>query len=198
MEFKNILFGELSEAVNEAIVSLKDDFLITDRHIKGDFLTSFKDSLFEYRDGFLLIERFYKISKCKEELRSFSYMNEEDRKIIEEFNQLAQKALNSDKTEEMEQKINQYEEKIKQIKNQYALMPIYSYNNKTLLIRLKDIPDKTIQAMSDLYTSFILSFFSALTWNNLDDIAFTLATVTRNDYIDLIVFPSKIEKEDAN
>lgn len=198
MDNKNVVYDKVSEEITKAIISMKKDYLIIDRHIKGDFLSVFKDSLFEYKDGFLLVERFYKISKCKEEVRSFSYMSDEDRKIVENFNNFANEIINSEnhKHEDAQAKIDEYQDKIKQIKNQYAAMSIYSYDNKSLLIKLEDVPDEAIKSFADIYTSFVMSFFSSLTWNNLSNLSFTLVTVSREDYIDLIIFPSLTNEND--
>ena len=58
------------------------------------------------------------------------------------------------------------------------------------------MPDEAIKAFADIYTSFVMSFFSSLTWNNLSNLSFTLVTVSREDYIDLIIFPSLTNEND--
>lgn len=192
-------FAKISETLKTAVNKFSEDgFLIANRK-GGTFFNTFANSMFEYNSGVLMLERFYKKEKCSKENKMCKTFSDEDKKLMKEFSEFTKSIptaseLSKNEREKYTDRIGDYRIKISAIKEDVAVIETYMYKN-ILLLELSDLEkSEMIEGLIGTYTAFCFSFFSAMSWSNLEDVSVAISVIENEDYIDLIIFP--IRKED--
>lgn len=188
----------ISKAIFEALIFLKNkNLLITNRSVNSFFINTFADSMYAYQKGIVLIERLFKKDKCKQKGEKYKTISEEEKNLIREFTDFSNKIPELNTLSELEKsvysnKINEYDEKINNISPKLQTLDTFKFCELSLA-ELDLIDDETLKNISDIYSSFSISFLSALTWTMPTDINYGIKTMEYDDYIDLILIPIKIE-----
>lgn len=195
------LFDQISKLILDSMNKMiGGEFLVVDRQIKGDFFSIFSDSLFDYDAGIILLERFFKRDKCKLKGEKVKTFTDDDKKIISEFelfsNSIPKAAvLTESERQGYTDKINEYLSKIKEMTPDIRTIESYSYK-RYALAEFENIDKDTLEKMSQIYAAFCINMISALTWSSLQSVSIGVTTIEYDDYIDMILTPIRMEKEE--
>ena len=193
----------LKDSIKKTLLLAKSDkegVAIIQRNQINKFVHIFGDSLFAYVPGVILVERFYKKEKCSSKETKIKNLSDKDKKLISEFNIfVTNMPISADTTEEerlkYEEQIKEYQEKIKKITPEIKIIEKLHFRDIPLC-ELKDIPDEQIDILSSMYAAFCTTYISFVSWNSMNDMAFTLTLVEDNEFYDLILIP--VYNDDTN
>lgn len=191
---------QVASRIREAFNIFKGaDLLIVNRKIKGDFFEIMADSLYEYRKGVVLLERFYKKDKCNPKGMQVEGLSEENKNLVKEFTEFSSSipevaTLSEEDREFYTNKVNEYTSKIRDIKPEKTILKTYQYK-KFDLAEFDLLEDSVLESMSNLYAGLGLNFLTAMSWASLEDVSIALTTVEQKDYVDLVLVPVKINDE---
>lgn len=191
---------QIADRIEEAFKLFKNaELLIINRSVNGDFVEVMGESLFEYQKGVVLLERFYKKSKCRQKGIEVKEISEDNKKIIREFTELSKTipdthTLTEEEKEEYTKKVEYYAEKVKNIKPERTILKTHRYKNYTLA-EFDLIDEEALKVMSNLYAGLGVNFLTSMSWSSLSTVSIALTTVEHNDYIDLILIPVKQNDE---
>lgn len=192
----------LSESIKEVMLELKEkDFFVTQRNAGTWFIQIFGDAIFTYDFGILLVERFYKGSKCNKKGKKVKTISDDDKKNIIEFTKLAKDIPNSSELSEEEQEkylntIKEYQDILKNVKPEIKVLEKHHYKDIPLA-SLSELTNEEIDIICESNASFACSFLMNMSWGSIFmQCGLILSTVESNDYIDLILIPTKVEGED--
>lgn len=195
------LIEQVAERIEESFKVFKNsDLLIANRRLKGDFIEIMAESLFEYKKGVVLLERFFRKNKCKPKGMEIEQIAPEDKELITEFTQFSTSIPNAATLTEEEmngytEKINSYSEKINNIKPEKVILKTYRYD-RFMLEEFDLIGDDVLKIMSTMYAGLGLNFLTATMWATLNNASLALTSIEHKDYIDLVLIP--ITQKDEN
>lgn len=191
---------QIAARIEEAFNIFKGaDLLIVNRRMKGDFFEVMAESMYEYNKGVVLLERFFKKSKCMKKGMKMEELSEDSKDLIKEFTHFSQSlpksaTLTEEERNEYTSKIEDYTKRIKEIKPEEVILQAYQYK-KMSLSEFDLIEQETLSVMSNLYAGLGLNLLMGLSWSSLEDVSIALTTVEYRDYIDLILIPVKEKDE---
>ncbi|MGL5715939.1 MAG: hypothetical protein ACRCX2_23185 [Paraclostridium sp.] len=186
------LYESLSEKLKERLLSFQgENMMVCSRVKNSSFLNIFKDSLYTYNDGSVLIERFYFKDKCKKYPFSHKKFKQEDQDIIKEFEDFSNNIpdINDLSDEEIElttEKVNKYQEAIGRMIPEIATTEITTYDDN-LLLDFDEFNEDMIDRMAKSGVRLFLELTNTLTWNNLEDTGLVVMGVPYTDYVDILL-----------
>lgn len=192
--------SQVAERIREAFNIFRGaDLLIVNRRVNGDFIGVMGESLFEYKKGVVLLERFYKKDKCKQKGTEVEEISQENKDLIREFTQFSKNipkaaTLTEEERDGYTSKIEDYTQKINNIKTEKVILKTYQYKRK-ILTEFDSIEEKTLEVLSNLYAGMGLNFLMTMSWSSLEEVSIALTTVEHPDYVDLILIPVKQNDE---
>lgn len=193
------LRGALAQTIEDRMRELRDSdkqWYICDRLNDTGHMINFRDSLFHYRNGFVLVERLYDAGVVQFETRKVPQYSEEDAKVYQGFLEYTRslpdmkdisledsEKIKSD-VEEWQKKLSTMEPPMVETKIPYYEME-YGENPKILLSPLKDQSDEYLKNFSFISADFIFCYFQAmilLPGNN----GFAIRGVEGKKYTDIV------------
>lgn len=185
------LFESIKEKVKLRFLDYKKkDMLIINRFGSPNFAEVFKDSLYAYENGTVLLERFYIKDNCESLDVERNVVSDEGKKLIDEFasytdsipptSELTEEELNAHND-----KINEYQESIKNIPMESTTINIFQKDNMQLL-ELSKSEDEFINRLAELVTSLYFSMINTLFWEPLDDKIIAITGIEYPGYVDVV------------
>lgn len=167
------------------------------KDVGGNFMKIFKDSLFEYNDGIILLERFYKNKSLKYDMVNFPYMKDEDKELIKKLEDMSNSMPTTSEMEEEDVKrysdeINKLCEDIKNIKPEYkegSVKYIDSVFGKIIMKGLSEMSDDEILSRCILAISLALSMYESIFLVDEFDEGVSIMSIENDDYVDLVIVP---------
>lgn len=177
----------------------KENFLIVSRGSGDSYFKILRDSLFDYVEGVVLLERFFKKDKCTQKGEKYKTLSEKDKKTIRDFEELATNIpsaseLNNEEIKKYTDKINEYNEKMFEIKPELRVYDTFKYQDINL-VEFDLIPDEEKEIMCSMYADYALTFLSFITWSPVTESSYMITTIEYSDYVDLILMPIKKEED---
>lgn len=185
---------QVSNLILDGLHRMKDgDFLVIDRQRKGDFFSVFSDALFDYDNGIIIVERFFKREKCKNRGDRVKTFSESDKELLLQFQTFSNSIpkssiLSEQEKKEYEDKINEFVTEISKMKPDITAINAFAYKNY-ILSEFNNIDDDTLEKMSTLYAALCVNMLTALTWRTITDVSVGVTTIDRDDYIDMVFMP---------
>lgn len=194
------------KAVNE-MVQIMNKFKETNelhavrKDLGGNFMRIFKDSLFEYNDGIILLERFYKDKHLKFDMVNFPYVKDEDKELIQQLEELSESMpatneMNQEQIQEYSSKINQLCSDIKNIKPDYRedqIKYIDTVFGKIITKNLSEMNDEEILSRSLLAVSLALSMYESIFLIDEFHEGVSIMSIENDAYVDLVIVPYSAE-----
>lgn len=183
----------------------KEGNLLTVLKETGAFNTIFRDSLFEYSQGVLLIDRMYKKDFCIKEEVTSSVFNKKDEKTLKDFISLTSsipsvKEMSEKQSEFFTDKVNEMCEKVKNISPKKATVDRYFYKHDQLtkipLKSVKELSKEEIEIRAVLSASFIISYFRQMFFDDDFLNGLSIAGIDQEEYLDIVMIPVSNEKEE--
>ncbi len=190
----------LIKSLSERIKELRDgetNFYISDRLNDTGFMQTFHDSLFTYRNGFVLCERLYQPHTVQFQEKEVPEYSEADAKLYREMIQYTQSLpdmseINEEEAEAINKKIYQYHEALSQKERKMIVKQVpfyetpYGEGRKLLLAPLKDQSDQFVENFSIVTADFVISYFQTMLMLP-GDTGFMLRSIEAKAYTDVIV-----------
>lgn len=204
--FNKEAFYKISDELISKITKFREesDLRVIRKDLSGSFIRVFKDSLFEYNDGIILLERFYKPNTVKYEKYNYASMKEEDKELLLKLEEASNSippidVLSEDKSAEYIDEINKLCNDVKNIKPEYkdvVMEYIEVPFGKIPLKSIKELSDNEIAGRSLLSASLALSIYQSIFL--VDDFTegLSLISVEHDEYIDLVIVPYSNESEE--
>lgn len=186
------VYNTLVEKIKARFLEFKSkDMLICNRFRNPSFLNIFKDSLYTYNDGSILVERFFIKDKCVKYPFSYKKFKKEDIELMKEFENFSNNipdimSLTDDEARDYTDKINNYQDKINSMIPEIETMELFKHNN-TVLMELQSIDDEVIEKLSHDAARLFIQLTNALTWEDLSDKGIITMGVPNENYIDMII-----------
>lgn len=206
MENKNedVLVTNLTACYKSIIHDTKEEYCLFNRGMTTAFMDCFADALFTYIKGTVLVARFIKKSKCKSSVVDQKIYSDKDCDFIKEFKDFSENipdvsTLTDNQKDEYTKKVNEYCEKVNQIKPEIKPVDILTFDNK-ILVPSEKIDDEFVEALAKQHSIFIRTYYDFLCWGVIGNAQLGLMKVDHNDFIDVIalpVFPDKEEKKEG-
>lgn len=196
MSNKNKILDLLAIEISKVFEKFsKEDLLIINRGLDSSFFSVFSESLFHYKSGVILVERFYKKNKCKSKGIKHKTYKEADKKLMSDFQKFSNSLPNSHELSEEElekynKELSDFKKKVSDIEPELKVLNSYQYGDSKL-IEFNSIDEGYREEISLMYSNFALNILSVSTWSSLSDVEIIVKTIEDDDYVDLIVFPVK-------
>lgn len=188
------LIDQVAERIEESFKIFKGaDLLIINRRLKGDFIEVMAESLYEYKKGVILLERFFRKNSCKPKGVEVEQISHDDKNLIRKFTEFSTSmpsaaTLTEEEMKEYTDKLNDFTEKISNIRPEKTILKTYRYKN-LMLDEFDSVEDDVLKIMSNMYAGMGLNFLAATTWASLQNTSIALTTIEHKDYIDLVIIP---------
>lgn len=208
--FNKIAFESITDELTNRLIDYREsnpELKTIIRDAGNGFYSVFKDSLFEYNDGIILLERLYKPTSVKYDSYSQSYLDEDDKALIR---QLEEESLNTPSTseltpEESDKKLKSIEElckKVSNIKPKYKDSTIEYIETALAKIYLKSLgslSDNEIASRAVLSASLALTMYQSLFLVNEFEEGMSVLGIDQGEYLDIVVLPysSETNKEET-
>lgn len=180
------------------------DLLVIDRSSSVSFVDAYADSLYAYKRGFFLLDRFYKRDKCNVIESERPFFSDDDVKLMNEFieftkNMPDSSSISEEEANEYTNKIKDYEIKIQSIKaDSIKKVSIWHYNNIPLM-ELSSASEPVIDFMAKTNVNLFLSMITACSWfQELDTMPIGILGIEHEDYIDVVacLVPTQTQTEE--
>jgi hypothetical protein len=181
-ELEDLIKGQLEKLVG----SPEKEYFICDRlNDSTSFLSVFRDALYNYVDGTILIERFYHESSVENEEREVPKITPENEELIRNvIHKLKSSEIMSD---EEKMGIN---DSLKSIGTEKVVHPVVDdkpSGRKSLVINIKDIGEEFfIRSYPEILANFIMSFSSTMFFVPPEKLGITLEVYERESYTDFL------------
>lgn len=174
------------------------EFYVIDRFNDPRFLDIFKDSLYAYRNGVILIDRFFFKDKCETIKRNAIVFDEEAEKTYKEFLEFSANIPDITKLSEEEQikaneKIKEYQAKLSHVTTNVKEIEVMAYrspidpDNPFNLSPVKNLTDDIIDKLAAKYTNFAFNFLDTMSFRIAPNTPMQIVGMQTQDYLDLLI-----------
>lgn len=171
------------------------------RIIRREYGTSyykvFKDSLYEYNDGIILLERLYKENLVKYNMYEQAYMDDSDKELIQKLEDISKEVPEANKVsgEDGEKYLKEVQDLCKDVSNikvkykDISFEYIDSVISKIAVKSIASLTDEEISARAALSTSLALIMYQSLFLADEFNEGLSVLGVDQGDYVDMVLIP---------
>ncbi len=191
---------ELSEKISTNVEDIlrafmkEDKYALIDRVQTRGFMDVFRDSMYNYDMGHILVERVFKKDKCKTEKMEYMVPSDEDLAKVDELSKIFEelKTEGIEGFSERQKKIEELTERIShpvKVLKEFDVRIFQNGNFKYVLFDLNELSfSSTVKPVSRIYSDFALTasrFFNFPSINEKTDV--DIITIETPDYTDILV-----------
>lgn len=161
----------------------------------------FKDSLYEYNDGIILLERLYKEKMVKYDMFEQAYMDDSDKELIQRLEEISKEVPDADAVsgEEGEKHLQEVQDLCKDISNikvkyrDASFEYIDSVLCKIAVKSISSLTDEEISARAVLSSSLALTMYQSLFLADEFEQGLSILGIDQGEYIDMVLVPYSSE-----
>lgn len=204
--FNKSAFEKITDEIRNKLHDYKEKDLnlrVIRREYGASYYKVFKDSLFEYNDGIILLERLYKEKTVKYDMFEQAYMDDSDKELIKRLEEISKEVPSADKVsgEEGEKHLKEVQDLCETISNievkykDVAFEYIDSAIAKIAVKPLSSLTDEEISARAILSSSLALTMYQSLFLADEFNQGLSILGIDQEEYIDMVLVPYSNEEE---
>lgn len=198
--FNKIAFEKVADEIKNRLNEYKEKnpgLRVIRREYGTSYYKVFKDSLYEYNDGIILLERLYKENMVKYDMFEQAYMDDNDKELIQKLEDISKEVPEADKVsgEEGEKYLKEVQELCKDVSNievkykDVSFEYIDSVLTKIAVKSIASLNDEEISARAALSSSLALTMYQSLFLADEFNQGLSVLGIDQGDYIDMVLVP---------
>lgn len=205
--FNKEVFDKLADEIRAKLTELRtSDLRIVKKEDSGCFIRVFKDSLFEYNDGIILLERLYKPNCLNKKSVRYAYLEDKDKEALAELEKVSSSMpsiseLSKEESSEYIDTVNDLCAKVSGIETKYGDLDLEYYDASFGIVPVKSmttLTDEEIAGRAVLSASFALSMYQSIFLEDTFVDGISILGIEQNEYLDIVVVPYSNEKKEEN
>lgn len=198
--FNQLAFEKIANEIISRLNEYKEKYpnlRIIRREYGTSYYKVFKDSLYEYNDGIILLERLYKENLVKYNMYEQAYMDDSDKELIQKLEDISKEVpeVNKVSGEDGEKYLKEVQDLCKDVSNikvkykDISFEYIDSVISKIAVKSIASLTDEEISARAALSTSLALIMYQSLFLADEFNEGLSVLGVDQGDYVDMVLMP---------